>query len=78
MAPITTQISVSIVTLLLSLIGANGKETLLLGVLFSQEGFDNTGFIPAMNLALETIRNDTTLPFSFEITRNDSKVRNYD
>jgi len=60
--------------LLLSLIGANGKETLHLGVLFSQEGFDNTGFIPAINIALETIKNTTTLPFSFEITRNDSKV----
>ena len=39
------------------LIGVNGKEQILnLGVLISQEGdSDFTGFIPAMNLALETI-----------------------
>ena len=59
------------------LIGVNGKEqTLNLGVLISQEGdFDFTGFIPAMNLALETIENDTTLPFNFIVKSNDSRVR---
>ena len=59
------------------LIGVNGKEqTLNLGVLISQEGdFDFTGFIPAMNLALETIENDTTLPFNFVVKSNDSRVR---
>ena len=59
------------------LIGVNGKEqTLNLGVLISQEGdSDFTGFIPAMNLALETIENDTTLPFNFVVKSNDSRVR---
>ena len=53
----------------------NAKETLRLGALISQDGeFDFTGFIPAMNLALETIENDTTLPFRFSITLNDSMV----
>ena len=51
------------------------KQALHLGVLISQEGdFDFTGLIPAMNLALETIENDTTLPFRFTITLNDSMV----
>ena len=60
------------------LIAVNAKETLHLGMLISQEGdFDFTGFIPAMNLALETIENDTTLPFNFYIKLNDSKVRSY-
>ena len=58
-------------------IETNAKETLRLGVLISQEGeFDFTGFIPAMNLALETIENDTTLPFNFSIALNDSMARN--
>lgn len=61
----------------LFLIGVNAKkETLRLGVLISQEGeFDFTGFIPAMNLALETINNDATLPFNLEVTLNDTMVR---
>lgn len=61
----------------LFLVGVNAKETLHLGVLISQEGdfADNRGFIPTMNLALETINNDTTLPFSFNIVLNDSMVR---
>ena len=54
------------------------KETLRLGVLISQQSnYDFSGFIPAMELALETIENDTTLPFRFTITLNDSKVRTY-
>ena len=59
------------------LIGVNGKEQILnLGVLISQEGdSDFTGFIPAMNLALETIEHDTTLPFNFVVKSNDSRVR---
>ena len=62
--------------MLLFLIEVNGKEqTLNLGVLISQEGdFEFTGFIPAMNLALETIENDTTLPFNFVVKSNDSRV----
>ena len=62
------------VVILLS-IGVNAEQTLRLGVLVSQEGdFDFTGLIPAMNLALDTINSDTTLPFNFYITLNDSKV----
>ena len=64
-----------IAVLLLFLVKVKAKETLHLGVLISQEGeFDFTGFIPAMNLALETIENDTTLPFIFNITLSDSMV----
>ena len=56
-------------------IEVNGKETLRLGALISQDAeFDFSGFIPAMNLALDTIENDTTLPFSFSVTLNDSMV----
>ena len=51
------------------------KEILHLGVLISQEGgTDLSGYIPAMNIALETIENDTTLPFIFRSRINDSKV----
>ena len=51
------------------------KKTLHFGVLISQEGeFDFTGLLSAMDLALETIENDTTLPFNFTITLNDSMV----
>ena len=64
-----------IAVLLMLLVKVKAKETLYLGVLISQEGeFDFTGFIPAMNLALETIENDTTLPFIFNITLSDSMV----
>ena len=55
--------------------GVNAKETLHLGVLISQEGgTDLSGYIPAMNIALETIENDTTLPFNFYARVNDSMV----
>ena len=75
----TSLIIFTIDVLLLFLVEVNAKETsketLRLGVLISQEGeFDFTGFIPAMNLALKTIENDTTLPFNFSITLNDSMV----
>ena len=54
------------------------KEILHLGVLISQEGgTDLSGYIPAMNIALETIENDTTLPFIFRSRINDSKVCTY-
>ena len=63
-------------TVLVFLIVVNAKETLRIGMLISQEGdIDFTGFIPAMDLALETIENDTTLPFNFYVRLNDSKVR---
>ena len=56
----------------------NGKDVLHLGAMVSQEGpFGLTGFIPAMELALETIKNDETLPFTFEITLDDSMVSEY-
>ena len=46
-----------------------------LGVLISQEGDLNlSGYIPAMELALESIKNDTSLPFDFSVTLNDSMV----
>ena len=62
-------------TVLLFLIAVNAKETLRIGVLISQEGdFDLSGFIPVMDLALETIENDTTLPFNFNVRLNDSQV----
>ena len=68
-------ITVIAVFLLFTDVSGN-KQTLRLGVLISREtGFDFTGFIPAMNLALETISNDPTLPFEFSISLNDSDSR---
>lgn len=65
----------AISVVLLLLIRGNSEQTLRLGVLISQEGdFDFTGLIAAMDLALETINNDTTLPFNFYVTLNDSMV----
>ena len=67
---------ISTVFLVLDLIAVNAKTTLHLGVMISQEGgIDLSGYIPAMNLALETIKNDTTLPFNFYIRLSDSMVR---
>ena len=64
------------IVVLLLLIRLNAtKDILHLGVLVSQEGELNlSGYIPAMDLALETIKNDTTLPFDFHVTLNDSMV----
>ena len=61
----------------LILIRANSaKDTLHIGVLVSVEGDLNlSGYIPAMNIALERINNDSTLPFDFNVTLNDSMVR---
>ena len=53
----------------LSLIGAKEKESLRIGVYT-----DLTGFLPAMELALKTIRNDETLPFIFNATCSQSMV----
>ena len=47
----------------------NAKEILHLGV-FN----DLRGLVPAMNIALETIENDTTLPFSFNVAYNFTMV----
>ena len=72
---------IKISAVILFLVGVNPQgvnaesETLHLGVLISQEGgTDLSGYIPAMNMALETIENDTTLPFNFSVRVNDSKV----
>ena len=71
-------IIVTISIVFLFLIEVNAKVKLQLGVLISQKGDEDlSGYIPAMDLALETIENDTTLPFYFNITRNDSKVSYY-
>ena len=66
---------IATISIVLFLTEVNAKETLHLGVLISQEGnLDLSGHIPAMNLALETIKNDTTLPFDFYVRLSDSKV----
>ena len=68
--------TISVVLLFLFRVNATEKMTLHLGVLISQEGELNlSGYIPSMNLALESIKNDTTLPFHFNVTLNDSMVR---
>ena len=58
--------------------GAYGKEkeTLRLGILLSQDldSFDFSGSLHAIDIALETIEADETLPFRFTYTHNDSKV----
>lgn len=75
MAIATMTLIMRVIVVILLSIGVNAEQTLRLGVLVSQEGdFDFTGLIPAMNLALDTINSDTTLPFNFYITLNDSKV----
>ena len=51
------------------------KDTYRLGVLIPIEGsLDLSAYIPTMELALETVENDTTLPFKFTYTLNDSMV----
>ena len=37
-------------------------------------GLNLSGYLPAMQLAFESITNDTTLPFDFNVTVNDSMV----
>ena len=54
---------------------AHEKETLRLGVLVSQDGeFDNSGFLPALDLALITIENDASLQYKFDVRIDDSMV----
>ena len=68
----------SVVVLLLLIRASAEKDTLRLGVLIPVKGIiDYSAFIPTMELALETVSNDTTLPFNFSIIRNDSMVSNY-
>ena len=76
---VVNTISVVLLTaLLLIRVNATEKMILNIGVLISQEGaLDLSGYIPSMNLALESISNDTTLPFDFQVTLNDSMVGRY-
>ena len=77
MTSIVNVINTISVVLLLLLARVNSIEKMILhlGVLVSQEGDVNlSGYIPAMNIALETINNDTTLPFEFHVYINDSMV----
>ena len=76
-------IVIIIITIALSLRRTNAqsgadleqRETLRLGMLFSQEGvFDFSGLIPTIEIALDTIEADKTLPFTFTYTYNDSMV----
>ena len=75
-----TTIRATIITILLLLIRLNAtKDILRLGVLVSQSekgGLNLSGYLPAMQLAFESITNDTTLPFDFNVTVNDSMVGN--
>ena len=60
---------------LLSISGTKGKESLKLGMLFSLErNTDFSGFIPAIEIAFETVKADETLPFTFTYTYNNSMV----
>jgi len=75
MARAKTFVSPFIITLVLFIGLSNGRDTLHLGVLVSQEGeTDLSGFLPALDLALETIDNDTSLRYRFDVTINDSKA----
>ena len=71
---ITVIIIISLVSSCAAQSGTFEKETLRLGILFSQKVFDFSGFIPAIEMALETIEADETLPFRFTYTHNDSMV----
>ena len=56
-----------------------GRETLHLGAIISQQAgasFDYSGFLPTLALALETIDNDSSLAYKFEVTINNSMVLN--
>ena len=74
---LTVSIIATIGVVFLFLIRVNAKEKMILhiGVLISQEGELNlSGYIPAMNITLETIKNEPTFPFDFHVTVNDSMV----
>ena len=75
MAILKTLIIHAIITLVLLIDLSYGKDTLHLGVLVSQDGeTDLSGFLPALDLALKTIDNDTSLRYRFNVTVNDSMV----
>jgi len=70
-------IATLIVTLALHTGAVNGRETLYLGALISQQlgaGFDYSGFLPALELALETIDKNSSLQYRFNVTINNSLV----
>ena len=75
----TISMITTIIVVFLFLIRLNAtKDILHIGVLVAQEGELNlSGYIPAMDIALEAIKNDTTLPFEFDVTLNDSMVSSY-
>ena len=55
---------------------ARAKETLRLGALISQKGdsLDFTGSLVAFDLALQTVNDDPSLRYAFQVTLNDSMV----
>ncbi|XP_065899536.1 gamma-aminobutyric acid type B receptor subunit 2-like [Dysidea avara] len=64
-----------IITLALYTGEAYGRETLHIGVLISQQlgaGFDYSGFLPALSLALDTVNNDSSLRYRLSVTVNNS------
>jgi len=66
-----------IITLTLYTGAVYGRETLHLGALISQQlgtGFDYSGFLPALELALETIEKNSSLKYRFNVTINNSLV----
>ena len=74
---ITVIIIISLLSSCAAQSGIFEKETLRLGILLSQKVFDFSGSIPAIEMALETIEADETLPFRFTYTHNDSMVSKY-
>jgi len=69
--------AVLIIIVTLSTGAAYGRETLHLGALISQQAgasFDYSGFLPTLALALETINNDSSLRYKFNVTINNSMV----
>ena len=66
-------VTISVVFLFLIRVNSvKERITLHLGVLISQEGEQNL-----LGYTLETIKNDTTLPFYFSVALNDSMVSSY-
>ena len=55
---------------------SGGKETLSLGVFVSQDSaLDFTGFLVALDLAIDTINKNSSFLYNFTYLRNDSMVR---
>ena len=65
-------------TLLFMLRANASKDILRLGVLIPEKGELNlSAYIHTMELALETVNNDATLPFQFKTIHSDSMVSLY-